>query len=191
MGNYTILGRGGWGVRQARNLTTNAPKILALNSSSEQTFSKNCRWVPLSRCLPCEESSAFKSTLKLWPCLCFSLHCPNKLMTNAVFPTQGVLSIYKEIPVGMLFKRFSRVSASQDAGSHAISRQKYLELPVVQTDGRVDERTYGHVTKSHYQNFSDAWITKFSCLGAPLDTSAFVLSNFSASFGVWTLFLRF
>ena len=99
-------------------------------------------------------------------------------MTNAVFPTQGVLSIYQEIPVGMLFKRFSRVSASQDAGSHAISRQKSLELPVVQTDGRVDERTYGHVTKSHYQNFSDAWITKFSCLGAPLDTSAFVLSNF-------------
>ena len=74
--------------------------------------------------------------------------------------------------------RFSRVSASQDEGSHAISRQKYLELPVVQKDGRVDERKYGHVTKSHYQNFSDAWITNFSCLGAPLNTSAFVLSNF-------------
>ena len=72
-------------------------------------------------------------------------------MTNAVFPTQGVLSIYQEIPVGMLFKRFSRVSASLDAGSHAISSQNYLESPVVQTDGRVDERTYGHVTKSHYQ----------------------------------------
>ena len=100
-------------------------------------------------------------------------------MTNAVFPTQGVLSIYKEILVGVLFKRqFSRVSALQDACSHAISRQKYLELPVVQTGGRVEERTYGHVTKSHYQNFSDAWITNFSCLGAPLDTSAFVLSNF-------------
>ena len=99
-------------------------------------------------------------------------------MTNAVFPTQGVLSIYQEIQVGMLFKRFSRFSASQDADSHAISRQKYLESPVVQTDGRVEERAYGHVTKSDYQNFSDAWITKFSCLGAPLDTSAFVLSNF-------------
>ena len=104
----------------------------------------------------------------------------NKLMTNAVFPTQGALSIYQEIPVGTrLFKSFSRVSASQDAGSHTISRQKYLELPVVQMGGRVDERTYGHVTKSHNQiNFSDAWITKFSCLGAPLDTSTFVLSNF-------------
>ena len=49
MGNYTIVGgfenlrRG----RQARNLTTNVPKILDLKSSSEQIFSKNCRWVPL------------------------------------------------------------------------------------------------------------------------------------------------
>ena len=59
-------------------------------------------------------------------------------MTNAVFPTEGMLSIYQEIPVGMLFKRFSRLSASQDAGNHAISSQNYLELPVVQTGGRVD-----------------------------------------------------
>ena len=33
---------------QARHLTTNVPKILDLNSSSEQIFSKNCRWVPLT-----------------------------------------------------------------------------------------------------------------------------------------------
>ena len=33
--------------RQARNFTTNVPKILDLNSSSEQIFSENCRWVPL------------------------------------------------------------------------------------------------------------------------------------------------
>jgi len=32
---------------QARNLTTNVPKILDLKSSSEQIFFKNCRWVPL------------------------------------------------------------------------------------------------------------------------------------------------
>ena len=32
--------------RQARNFTKNVPKILDLKSSSEQTFSKNCRWVP-------------------------------------------------------------------------------------------------------------------------------------------------
>ena len=49
MGNYTIFGRfenprRGW---QARNLTTNVPKILDLKSSSEQIFSKNCRCVPL------------------------------------------------------------------------------------------------------------------------------------------------
>ena len=34
--------------RQARNLTTNVPKILDLKSSSEQIFSENCRWVPLN-----------------------------------------------------------------------------------------------------------------------------------------------
>ena len=51
MGNYTILGlfenprRG----RQVRNLTTNVPKSLDLKSSSEQIFSENCRWVPLTQ----------------------------------------------------------------------------------------------------------------------------------------------
>ena len=34
--------------RQARNFTTNVPKILDLKSSSKQIFSKNWRWVPLS-----------------------------------------------------------------------------------------------------------------------------------------------
>ena len=55
MGNYTIWGLGGGGGfenatrgRQARNLTTNVPKIVDLKSSSEQIFSKNCRWVPLN-----------------------------------------------------------------------------------------------------------------------------------------------
>ena len=33
--------------REARNFTTNVPKILDLKSSSEQIFSENCRWVPL------------------------------------------------------------------------------------------------------------------------------------------------
>ena len=50
MGNFTISGgfenprRG----RQARNLATKIPKILDLKSSSEQIFSKNCRWMPLT-----------------------------------------------------------------------------------------------------------------------------------------------
>ena len=33
--------------RQARNLTTNVPKIVDLKSSSEQVFSEHWRWVPL------------------------------------------------------------------------------------------------------------------------------------------------
>ena len=37
--------------RQARNFTKNVPKILDLKSSSEQIFSENWRWVPLS-CAP-------------------------------------------------------------------------------------------------------------------------------------------
>ena len=36
------------GGRQARNFTTNAPKILDRKSSSEPIFSENCRWVPLN-----------------------------------------------------------------------------------------------------------------------------------------------
>ena len=45
MGNYTMFGRFENPRRgmQARNLTTNVPKILDLKSSSEQIFSKNCR----------------------------------------------------------------------------------------------------------------------------------------------------
>ena len=48
MSNYTIFEgfENPRRVRQARNLTTNVPKILDLKSSSEQIFSKNCRWVP-------------------------------------------------------------------------------------------------------------------------------------------------
>ena len=51
MGDYTIFHafenprRG----RQARNFTTNVPKIVDLKSSSEQRFSENCRWVPLKK----------------------------------------------------------------------------------------------------------------------------------------------
>ena len=42
MSNYTRRGM------QARNLTTNVPKIIDLKSSSEQIFSINCRWMPLT-----------------------------------------------------------------------------------------------------------------------------------------------
>ena len=52
MGSYTMFGRFENPRRcmQARNLTTNVSKILDLKSSSEQIFSKNCRWVPLFSC---------------------------------------------------------------------------------------------------------------------------------------------
>ena len=43
--------------RQARNFTTNVPKILDVKSSSEQIFSENCRWVPLSYPVLCEQYS--------------------------------------------------------------------------------------------------------------------------------------
>ena len=50
MGNYNIFERleNPRRGRQARNFTTNVPKIIVLKSSSEQIFSKNRRWVPLS-----------------------------------------------------------------------------------------------------------------------------------------------
>ena len=35
--------------RQARNFTTNVPKIIDLKSSSQQIFFENWRWVPLTR----------------------------------------------------------------------------------------------------------------------------------------------
>ena len=49
MGNYTMFGKFENPRRgiQGRNLTTNVPKILDLKPSSEQIFSKNCRWAPL------------------------------------------------------------------------------------------------------------------------------------------------
>ena len=49
MDKYTIFGgfENPRRDRQARNLTTNVPKILDLKLSSEQMFFENCRWVPL------------------------------------------------------------------------------------------------------------------------------------------------
>ena len=73
MGTYTIFEmyenprRG----RQARNFLTNVPKILDLKSSSEQIFSENWRWVPLSEKL--QQSVwilIFFSTLFWWYTVC-------------------------------------------------------------------------------------------------------------------------
>ena len=46
--------------RQARNFTTNVPKILDLKSSSEHIFSKNWRWVPLTATAKKRLSSPFQ-----------------------------------------------------------------------------------------------------------------------------------
>ena len=55
LGRFENPRRGG----QARNLTTNVPKILDLKSSSEQIFSKNCRWVPLKVGNPISDDIVF------------------------------------------------------------------------------------------------------------------------------------
>ena len=52
--------------RQARNFTTSVPKILDLKSSSEQIFSENCRWVPLTRPAFPPSDRYLVSNLKLW-----------------------------------------------------------------------------------------------------------------------------
>ena len=49
--------------RQARNFTTNVPKILDLKSSSEQTFSENCLWVPLPNLAAIAETFETKRTI--------------------------------------------------------------------------------------------------------------------------------
>ena len=52
-----------WRGRQARNFTTNIPKILDRKSSSEQILSENCRWVPLHR-VPHDSSPRQKFYMK-------------------------------------------------------------------------------------------------------------------------------
>ena len=83
--------------RQARNFAKNVPKILDLKSSSEQTFSENCRWVPLK--------FAFffyileiKSRHKRLQCLCTT--CENKTCT-----TDGSCLIYRNPEDGKHVKR--------------------------------------------------------------------------------------
>ena len=51
--------------KQARNFTTNVPKILDLKSSSEQIFSENCRWVPLG-CVSAVNLIVEKASAKFW-----------------------------------------------------------------------------------------------------------------------------
>ena len=74
--------------RQARNFTTNVPKILDLNSSSEQIFSENCRWVPLVL-LPREDQTLLHVPEKLLitkPIYQLSLNKYNKTWLNTNLP---------------------------------------------------------------------------------------------------------
>ena len=53
--------------RQARNFTINVPKILDLQSSSEQIFSENWRWVPLVHFILNMHWSVHSKSLRLQP----------------------------------------------------------------------------------------------------------------------------
>ena len=61
--------------RQARNFTTNVPKILDLKSSSEQIFSENCRWVPLKLITHLTFDSEYQALLFLSFLECVFLQC--------------------------------------------------------------------------------------------------------------------
>ena len=53
---------------QARNFTTNVPKILDLKSSSEQNFSENWRWVP--PVIDCDgRKFVYLYSLQSWLCI--------------------------------------------------------------------------------------------------------------------------
>ena len=64
-----------WKGKQARNFTTNVPKILDLKSSSEHIFSENYRWVPLN----CYVSNKRK------PCFVFHCYVSDKRKPRFVF----------------------------------------------------------------------------------------------------------
>ena len=49
--------------QQARNFTTNVPKILDLKSSSEQIFSESWRWVPLKSSFAPEQINVIRVRL--------------------------------------------------------------------------------------------------------------------------------
>ena len=85
--------------RQARKFTTNVPKILDLKSSSEQIFSENWRWVPLTDERFREYFTAFRSVFttnfsaslrsQLWNEL-FDREVSAFIFYNIYFATHGV-----------------------------------------------------------------------------------------------------
>ena len=91
MGNYNIFEgfenprRG----RQARNSTTNVPKILDLKSCSEQIISKNCRWMPL---IGPEIGLTISDSFVAWQQKFSSFHSPRwNLATLNIIDNKNVL----------------------------------------------------------------------------------------------------
>ena len=113
MGNYTIFQmlENPRRSRQARNFTTNVPKILDLKSSSEQIFSENCRWVPLHCGLSVKTLQAYYKSLSI-----------DILITHIIYVNFQLLHFLQETPrhqaliqrrvlyrVGAILKSFVRM----------------------------------------------------------------------------------
>ena len=102
--------------RQARNFTTNAPKILELKSSSEQIFSENWRWVPLKSLRPLlqrfwQAINRFKEKA-----ICFSLNLLKtsrdkiaiSCILNQLFPSLKICKLSQERKVRKWFSLFEK-----------------------------------------------------------------------------------
>ena len=93
--------------RQAKNFTTNVPKILDHKSSSEQIFSENCRWVPpicaahiTSKCTACSYCMAKANVIHilLYRHECFTgKYTTCKIHKNYIQDPSGLFSIYRKV----------------------------------------------------------------------------------------------
>ena len=89
--------------RQARDFTTNVPKILDLKSSSEEIFSENCRWVP-PNCKKFAQIIAHKLTLLKIRCIIVYKNSLNRVFIRLTS------SVSKALPAaGLKPKRLRRV----------------------------------------------------------------------------------
>ena len=102
--------------RQARNFTTNFPKILDLKSSSEQIFSENWRWVPLNFSGPesCLMFAVFAFKIKVSKTL--KMIQWNYQLTKQDWPVDGLGTV-------LLFNRFWFQHLPLDPKSHMPFRE--------------------------------------------------------------------
>ena len=107
--------------RQARNFTTNVLKILDLKSSSEQIFSENWRWVPLTFCfclffqlsspfffpsrhfITHSSSVYFTLNVFIWPAFCrqFLFHSLWSLVRLIAWLTLFLTAAFKTLAVNL------------------------------------------------------------------------------------------